>query len=324
MNLIGLFAIVITVSLFAGCAFASDGPASKFGKNRQVRVVTITQENITKDFVEGSLERLDQAASFKPDLAVLPEVFHRGGAEALPSPTSELVSQWAAKNKCYVVAGFKHIAKGKKYNSAILFDRAGKIVGRFDKIYPTGGELKGGTTPGKIDPPVFTTDFGKIGMQICYDVNWHDGWKRLKEKGAEIVIFPAAYPADRQLSAHAWINKYYVVSATMDRFAAIYDISGDKIAQTGRFEQWVGAEISLDKQLFEIDYHVTTMRNIQAKYGKRVKVTWLHAEDWVTLESLDPKLSVQDIIKEFKLMPKIKYHNKSTKAVEKARAKNKK
>ncbi len=324
MNLIGLFSIFIAASLLAGTAFAADAPVGKFGKNRRVRVVTITQDGISKDFVEGSMERLDQAAAFRPDLAVLPEVFHRGGAKALPNQTSELVSAWAKKNKCYVVAGFKHIAKGKKYNSAILFDRTGKIVGRFDKMYPTGGELKGGTTPGKIDPPVFTTDFGKIGMQICYDVNWHDSWKRLKEKGAEIVIWPSAYPADRQLSAHAWINKYYVVSSTMDRFAAIYDISGDKIAQTGRFEQWAGAEISLDKRLFEIDNHVTTMRNIQAKYGKRVKVTWLHPEDWVTLESLDAKLSVDDLIKEFKLTPKIKYHNQSTKAVEKARAKNKK
>ena len=73
-------------------------------------------------------------------------------------------------------------------------------MGRFDKMHPTEKELAQGIHPGNIDPPVFPTDFGTIGVQICLDVNWWDNWARLKQKGAKILFFPAAYPAAEQLA----------------------------------------------------------------------------------------------------------------------------
>ena len=59
----------------------------------------------------------------------------------------------------------------------------------------------------------------------------------------------------------------------------------------------------LGKTVFEIDFHISKMREIQKKYGSRVKVTWYHDEDLVTLASLDPVLTVQDLIREYELTP---------------------
>jgi hypothetical protein len=150
---------------------------------------------------------------------------------------------------------------------------------------------------------VFETDFGTIGIQICFDVNWHGQWQRLREKGAKMVFFASAYPAARQIRTLAWLNQYFIITSTKTRPASIYDITGETLATTGKFQQWAGAVVPLGKTVFEIDFHVSKMREIQKKYGSRVEVTWYHDEDLVTLASLDPVLTVQDLIREYELTP---------------------
>jgi predicted amidohydrolase len=193
--------------------------------------------------------------------------------------------------------------RNRTYNAAIVIDRQGRIIGRYCKIRPTEGELQRGICPGPDDPPVFETDFGTIGIQICFDVNWHGQWQRLREKGAKIVFFASAYAAARQIRTLAWLNQYFVVTSTKTRPASIYDITGETLATTGKFQQWAGAVVPLGKTVFEIDFHVSKMREIQKKYGSRVEVTWYHDEDLVTLASLDPVLTVQDVIREYELTP---------------------
>jgi len=327
MNRMVTWIVVLLSSYPAFCAATparAPGPAAR-GRNRLVRVVTVTQARLERlggdELLDATMTRLDRAASFEPDIACLPELFTRRGPEGVPGPTTEMLGDWAKKHNCYVICPMKTRIGDKVYNSAVLLDRTGKVIGRYDKIHPTEGEIKGGTAPGDPDPPVFKTDFGTIGIQICFDVNWRDDWRRLKDKGAEIIFWPSAYPAHRQLSALAWMNRLYVVSSTMSRFAAIYDISGDVIARTGHFQEWTGAEISLDKRLFEIDYHVSKMRKIQAQFGRRVKVTWLNDEDWVTLESLDPTLSVDDLIARFGLTPLGRYHARCDQFIHQTRQK---
>jgi beta-ureidopropionase len=276
-------------------------------RNAIVRVVTVSQDGLQdrtgKTLIEATLTRLDRAASFRPDIACLPESFTSGEPETVPGATTKRLSQWAQGHKCYVICPILIRDNDRTYNAAILIDRQGRIIGRYYKIRPTEGELNRGICPGPDDPPVFETDFGTIGIQICFDVNWREQWQRLREKGAKIVFFASAYPAARQIRTLAWLNQYYVVTATKSRPASIYDITGEKLATTGMFQQWAGAVVPLGKTVFEIDFHVSKMREIQKKYGSRVEVTWYHDEDLVTLASLDPVLTVRDLIREYELTP---------------------
>jgi predicted amidohydrolase len=218
-----------------------------------------------------------------------------------------------------VIAGIKTLSGDRTYNSAVLLDRHGEVAGRFDKIHPTEGELRQGITPGTPDPPVFETDFGKIGIQICFDVNWWDEWRRLREKGVRIVFFPAAYPAARQISAIALANEFFVVSSTGSRASRIYDITGRVLATSGEYQQWAGAVLPLGRRLYEIDFHVDKVRRIQRKYGAKVDVEWYHDDDWFTLASLDPDLTVEDLEKEFGLTPLRDYRIRAGKAIDSAR-----
>ena len=77
----------------------------------------------------------------------------------------------------------------------------------------------------------------------------------------------------------------------------------------------------MGKRLFEIDVgNDDRARRIQRKYGSRVQVVWFHDSDWFTLASLDPKLTVEDLVAEFELIPRDKYIARCSKAIDRARA----
>ena len=299
--------------------------AENRGPNPIPRVVTVSQAGLSRhqsnDLLEPTIERLNQARSFHPDIVCLPEVFSNRDAESVPGPVTEKLAAWARANSSYVIFGLRTKKGGRDFNSAILLDRQGKIIGQYDKIHPTDDEMQGGITPGaEVGPPVFRTDFGTIGMLICFDVNWREGWQHLKQNGAQIIFWPSAYPAARQLPALALSNEIYIVSSTMSGRSSIYDITGEVLASTGSHQEWVGASIPLGKRLFETDYNAAKVPDLQRDYGSKVQVVWDHESDWITLASLDPHLTVDDLIAKYGLIPLRQYIARSTETINKTRS----
>jgi beta-ureidopropionase len=310
--------------ILAALSAPSEGAqARQASRNPIVRVVTISQAELrhgNDDLLEDTMSRLNQAAEFRPDIACLPEVFARRAAEPVPGPVTNRLARWAQQHSSYVLFGIKTTGNGVIYNSAVLIDRKGQMVGQYNKMHPTEVELKEGATPGGTEAPVFETDFGTIGVQICFDINWYDTWQRLKRKGAKIVFFPSAYPAAQQLSALALVNQFYIVSSATRGSSKIYDITGQVLSSSGHYQPWAAAVLPVGKRLFEMDYHVQKVREIQQKYGSRVEVVWLHDDDWFTLASLDPDLTLEDIMSEFGLTPLNDYRARATTAIDKARS----
>jgi beta-ureidopropionase len=304
----------------------SNVAADDRGPNPIIRVVTISQAGLRhetgRDLLEPTLARLDASAVFHPDIACLPELFSNRAPEPVPGPVTERLSAWARANSSYVLFGLRTKKGDRIYNSAILLDRQGQIIGQYHKIHPTEDDIKNGTTPGPdVGPPVFKTDFGTIGIQICFDVNWREEWQRLKQQGAQIIFFPSAYPAARQLAALAVTNEIYIVSSTMQGPSSIYDITGEVLASTGSYQEWVGTSLPLGKRLFETDDNAERVPAIQSDYGSRVQVVWYHDSSWVTIASLDPQLTVEDLITKYGLIPLRQYIAQSTRTINEARAK---
>ena len=125
---------------------AVSATASQISRNPMVRVVTISQAELRhgndEDLLEDTMSRLDQAAVFHPDIACLPEVFPRKAAEPVPGPVTTRLARWAKEHSSYVLFGMKTARNGAIYNSAILIDRKGQIIGQYNKMHPTEGELK--------------------------------------------------------------------------------------------------------------------------------------------------------------------------------------
>lgn len=272
---------------------------------REVRVLSVTIDGIENksEIVDKITERLEIMSSYKPDIICLPETFATSvnTAEKISGTIINKFASYAKKHRSYIICPIHTKKDNKIYNAGVLIDREGKVIGQHNKIHPTEKECDMGITPGSSPPPVFKTDFGTIGILICYDVNWVQEWKSLKEQGAEIVFWPSAYPGGRMLSSYAWMFKYYVVGCSRSNPANIFDMTGDLIADSGKYEPWAFASLNLEKIFCEIDYHVQKVKDIIKKYGRRVQIKYYHDEDWVTIESCSPDLTIKEIIEEFGL-----------------------
>lgn len=262
------------------------------------------------------LELIDQAAAEKPDIICLPEMFLDLGvdygeiseiAETVPGPTTEVVSGLARGNGCYIICPLVVARDGVYTNDSVLINRRGEVVGAYSKIHPVvnGSEfaiLERGVTPGA-DVPVFDTDFGRIGMQICFDLVFDDGWAALEQKGAEIVFWSSAYDGGKHLSIRAWNHRFYVVSAVNSHHARIIDTMGDVRGTTGLRDPVVARTIDLDVGLFHTDFNNVVSPLIRSRYGPDVTIRMYHEEGMFTLESNREDLSVADIVQEFDLDP---------------------
>jgi predicted amidohydrolase len=267
----------------------------------------------TPDMVQKVLSVMEEMVPFQPDIICLPEVFAftnipsndyqlKDVAEKAPGPVVTPFLNFAKRNKCYVIVPTYTLHEGNIFISAVLVDRQGKVAGEYHKMRPAESELKMGIKPGKSEPPVFQTDFGKIGIQICFDIKYEEGWNYLKDKGAQIIFWPSAYAAGQEISSRAWRHQVYVVSSTQKDTSKICDITGETIAQTGRWQRnWICAPVNLEKAFIYAWPSVSVFPDIQKKYGSRIKLTTYSEEEWTIIESLDADLKVADVLKEFNL-----------------------
>jgi predicted amidohydrolase len=166
----------------------------------------------------------------------------------------------------YVVAGLTERAGGVVYNTAVLIDRHGNVAGKYRKVYLPREEVEGGLTPGR-DFPVFDTDFGRIGMMICWDSQYVDPARALAIQGAEILFVPAAGGYMTLLKARALENHLYLVSSGDDVESAIIDPTGEVLFATK--ESGVNKTISVNLEDRHIDPWLGDMR---ARFHKEVRM----------------------------------------------------
>lgn len=181
------------------------------------------------------------------DLGILPEMAVTGevrpGRDALGSsfplagPVKETFSHKARQFHCYIVAPLYLLedkAAGLCSNAAILFGRKGEVAGIYRKVHlvvdQRTGSMENGATPGK-NEPVFECDFGKLGIQICYDMEFNSGWRDLARQGAELVAWPSQSPQRSRPVARAMEGHYYIVSSTWRNNASIFEPTGKIVAQ---------------------------------------------------------------------------------------------
>jgi predicted amidohydrolase len=219
--------------------------------------------------------------------------------------SAELLKEFmvfARTNHCYLICPVLTCENGKIYNSAVVIDRQGNRMGEYRKMYLPDDEVTMRLTPGPLQPPVFKADFGIFGIQICYDINWNQGWESLRQQGAEIVFWPSAFAGGQMINTKAWQNKYVVVSSTRDK-SKICDISGELVAQTGVVGDmnFICAPVNLEKVFLHSWPFSLRFDEIKAKYGRKIRIINHHEEQWSIIESLSPDVRVKDVLKEFEL-----------------------
>ncbi|MGD0091762.1 MAG: carbon-nitrogen hydrolase family protein [Planctomycetota bacterium] len=259
---------------------------------------------------------IDAAALDKPDLILLTEGCMQNSSRSAtrqekddksdplpqPGPITQFLSRKAQQYHTYIFASYwRKAEKGPgRYNSAVLFDREGKVLGYYDKTFPTIGEIEDGVIPGR-GAVVFDTDFGRIGAMICFDFNFMELLAEYKKLGAELICFLSNYRAGKLIPAAALRNQCFIASAVPGENGVIVDPLGRTLAESSAYGKIIFARINLDSCVVHIDFNIDRVRRMKEKYGPYVQVETASPEAVYFLTSLHPEKTIGEMIKEFEV-----------------------
>ena len=268
---------------------------------KPVRVVTVAPRNPTLDKMVALVEKEAAAGT---DLIVLPETWPGlGNLVTLGDPPITAVAALAKKYRTYIISPVDRKHDTRVYNSAVLLDRTGQVAGIYNKVQPVGGEFKPGVDgrPGD-DAPVFETDFGRIGMAICFDAQFPEVWQRLADNGADLVLFSSMYSAGKSLGAYATLHHFYVVSCCNSGECQVYDFTGEKLLDEKRGLSRI--TLDLGRRMF----HSNDPHNYGAKRKKLLRENpgvvvdkWMAREDWHVLRATRADVDLPALIKKYDL-----------------------
>lgn len=181
-----------------------------------------------------------QAAEEGAQVISLPEMWDcpysndcfREYAEPADGPTVEFMSRLAEELGIWLIGGsISELDGDRVYNTAFCFDPKGKVIGRHRKVHLFDIDVKDGIrfmesdtlTAGK-DMTLLETEFGEIGVAICYDVRFPEWHRKMALAGAKLIVLPAAFnmttgPAhwDLTMRARALDNQVYFAACAPAR-----------------------------------------------------------------------------------------------------------
>jgi predicted amidohydrolase len=170
---------------------------------RPVRVAVIDSRPAVPGSVDDNARHysveIDKACAQQPhpDIILLPENFNvssvKGDAAvALDSAYIQTMREAARRNRVYVTGSIREQREGTHFNTAVLIDREGRIAGRYSKAHLTIREmLFSGLSRGD-EFKVFQTDFGKVGVLICWDFHFPEAARAVALRGADLLLVPMA------------------------------------------------------------------------------------------------------------------------------------
>jgi beta-ureidopropionase len=181
---------------------------------------TSSSEKIKRAMIDKHVALTEQAAAKGAEVLCFQELFYGPYfcaeqktrwyemVERMPDgPTTKLFCDVARKHKMVIVLPiYEEEMTGVYYNTAGVIDADGTFLGKFRKTHiphcDPGFWEKFYFRPGNLGYPVFQTKVGKVGVYICYDRHFPEGWRALGLGGAEIVFNPSATVAG--LSEYLW------------------------------------------------------------------------------------------------------------------------
>ena len=181
---------------------------------------SMSPETIRDSMIEAHIPYIEDAGQQGVQVLCFQEVFTQpyfcpsqdrkwyAAAEKIPDgPTVKLMQEYAKQfNMVIVVPIYEEHMTGVYYNTAAVIDADGKYLGKYRKTHipqvDPGFYEKFFFKPGDLGYPVFETAYLKLGVYICYDRHFPEGWRALALNGAEYIVNPSATVAG--LSKYLW------------------------------------------------------------------------------------------------------------------------
>jgi predicted amidohydrolase len=163
------------------------------------------------------------ASASRPDVIVLGELLNVIGApgtfeskaERIPGPSTDAVAAVARAQRVNIVFGMIEKEGSQLFNTAVLIDRRGTIIGKHRKVQLPLSDAAQGITPGSA-VEVFDTDFGRVGILICQDASFPEPAREAALQGAEILLVPIWGGKKTLLHARAVENGIHLAASGYD------------------------------------------------------------------------------------------------------------
>jgi predicted amidohydrolase len=180
--------------------------------DQKVHILAVQKKTYAspRENMDAVRDMLAQYKREKPDFLLLPEIF------TCPYDNSQFplfaqkdgdsvycfLSELARTNHFYVIGGSvpERDEGGKIYNTSYVFDRKGELIGKHRKVHLFDIDVPGGQyfkesdvlSPGKA-MTVFDTEYGRMGVCICFDIRFPDLFLQMRRAGVRMVFVPAAF-----------------------------------------------------------------------------------------------------------------------------------
>ena len=293
------------------------------GRQVKVAAICIGFGGKREDKLKLAIEHLHTAGKNGVDIACLPEEFAGTEAEPVPGPITEAVSKLAKQYNMYVICPIREQAENKQYNTAVLIDRKGKIAGYYRKVFVFWGEGLHCSTEGV---KVFETDFGRISILTCFDLNFAELWRECDALDVDIVFWPSAYGGGSPLNAYAILYHYYIVPVGAGN---IIDMTGKTMENIEKPhpKQFI-ATLDLDRTFAHHDFNRKKVEKMLKEHKDDILVERNLSKDdlapWWLFRATRPGILVRELLKKYKIETLREYQHRSRKQINEARKKGKK
>lgn len=158
--------------------------------------------------LKKAINYIEKAKKLGADFVCLPETFmiylepglnYADIAEPLDGPFASGLSEAARKNGIYVICGMYEPEVGENiraYNTTIVINREGKIIHKYRKTHLYDAfayQESKSVIPGREPLKVFTTEFGTMGLMVCYELRFPEVARQLVLQGADVLMVPTAW-----------------------------------------------------------------------------------------------------------------------------------
>lgn len=245
-----------------------------------------------------------------PDLIVLPEECDR-----YPEYTPEAYFEYLKYRGERIRDFFAEIACDHHCNFALctrraagdgtwrttteLIGRHGETVGAYNKNFHVPDETFPEPLLAGVNAPVIETEFGRVAMAICFDLNFMELLEHYREARPNLIVFCSMYHGGLMQRFWAYRAGAYFIGAVCGNECTIINPLGELVAHSTSYFSHVTTTINLDYQLLHLDGNWEKLAAARQRYGREIEISDPGQLGCVMLTSHHPERSSKEITAEF-------------------------
>ncbi len=246
-------------------------------------------EELARDAAAAGVQVIGfQELFYGPYFGIVQDQKYYSYVEPIPGPTVERFQALAKELGMVIILPIYEVAnEGEYYNTAAVIDADGSLLGSYRKHHipnlPQFWE-KFYFRPGNLGYPVFDTAVGRVGVYICYDRHFPEGWRELGLNNAQLVFNPSATKPglsnrlwELEQPAAAAANQYFV--AANNRIGLESDEFGDEAVQFYGSSYFVDPRGNYVGEVASTDKEEVVIRDLDFDEISRTRNDWQFYRD---------------------------------------------